>query len=207
MALPTFGAGLSSVIAGPYIGLWNGLEIGHVTEEGMMLRPRQQALPIVADITGEGTVIDKINVGVSVQISFTLEHWNAQAMESLIWWFGNAVPASYTFGKTDGVGQRHFDHAKPLVLTACHSVGGATASPANPTIDPLDLTAPRTLLSDGQDLQVLLATRPRYIPMVLDVFPVDSSWSPASPEVASRPVSCSNFIYFDCTRNPDYFLP
>lgn len=195
-------AGLSQVIAGAYTAVWNGLDIGQVTTDGYKMRYRTGGYDITADTTGEGTVVDSIYNGLSMTIDFVAEHWNAQAIEQLLWWFGN-TGASYSWGRTDGVGMRMFDAAKPLVLTACHIDGtGLDALPSNPYIDPLDITWPRAILAPNQDIEFLMSTKPRFLPISVMVFPVDTGFSPATPTTSERVSNCSNMIYFVSTRNP-----
>lgn len=196
----------SSVVAGPYTGSWKEKDLGHITADGYRLSYNSSSYPITADLTGENTIIDRIFSGITMQVSFTLEHWNAPALEELIWWFGTGgTPANtWELGKTDGVGLRHFEYAKALVLQSCHFVAGATptAAASNATIDPLEITFPRTMLADGQNLEILLATRPRYIPIVMDVFPVDGDASPGETSNDQlRVKTCSKLRYFFATRN------
>ena len=217
-------AGKSTVIAGSYRALWNDLDIG-LTMDGFTLTQVNTGIDITADITGE-TVIDTIYSGTSLQVSMTLENWNAQAMEPMIWWRGANNRAAYEWGLTDGVGQRHWDAAAPLILYACQGEGFAvTPSPANPSIDdvdttitpstganaanpnidPLDIVFPKTLLQKDSNLDIRFSFEPRFISLTLDVFPISNGydgtdWDEAAPDLVDRVSDCSKIRYFSATR-------
>ena len=226
--MPGFGhvadPGLSSVVSGAYRALWDDLDIG-LTLDGYTLRQSNSGIDITSDITGD-TVIDTIYSGTILTITMTLENWNAQAIEPMIWWHGAADRANYEWGLSDGVGQRHWDAAAPLILYACQSTGFAvTPSPgdltvddvatvitpssgstaANPTIDPLDIVFPKTLLKKDTDLDIVFSFRPRYLTLTLDVFPVSNSfdgtaWDPTAPDSTERISDCTKVRYFAATR-------
>lgn len=217
-------AGKSTVIAGSYRALWNDLDIG-LTMDGFTLTQVNTGIDITADITGE-TVIDTIYSGTSLQISMTLENWNAQAMEPMIWWMGANDRNTYEWGVTDGVGQRHWDAAAPLILYACQGYGFAVdpspaditvadvdtlitptvgAKPSNPNIDPLDIVFPKTLLQKDSNLDIKFSFEPRFISLTLDVFPISNNydgtlWSPDAPDSVDRVSDCSKIRYFTATR-------
>lgn len=218
-------AGKSTVIAGSYRALWNDLDIG-LTLDGFTLTQVNTGIDITADITGE-TVIDTIYSGTSLQVSMTLENWNAQAVEPMIWWLGNSDPTAYEWGLTNGVGQRHWDAACPLILYACQSTGGALSAPAdpdpsvadvatvwqhpnaanaaNPNIDPLDIVFPKTLLQKDNSLDIRFSYEPRFITLTLDVFPISNQFGgtdfdPAAPDSVERVTDCSEIRYFAATR-------
>jgi hypothetical protein len=205
MPLKTAPAGFSSVVAGAYRSAWNGYDMGLITGEGFQLRYRNTAIPITADITGE-TIVDMIHTGTLPTITMTLMNWNAQAIEPLSWWmgFGDGI-AGYEWGVTDGVGQKAFDFAKPLVLTACHYQEGESAGPlaANPTIDPLSMTIYKTIPAPDQDIEVLLSHKPRFITLTLQILPVTliSGESPNDPPTVTRASSCDKLRFWTSIRN------
>ena len=206
-------AGLSTVIAGSYRSFWDELDMG-ITLDGFSLSQANSGIDITADITGD-TVIDTIYAGTTLSITVTLEHWNAQAIEPMIWWMGNSVPASYDWGLTDGVGQLQWDAARPLILYSCHAVGvsvdGGTfnnatgVNAANPYIDPLDIVFPKTILRKDTNLDMVFSFQPRYLTLTLDVYPISADfgltdWNPNQPYDANRISDCSRVRYFQATR-------
>ena len=213
MAIPA--EGQSSVIAGPYLASWNGLPLGQITPDGYELTWQNSSYAINSDMTGEGTITDQIYNGTSVQISFTLQHWNAYGVEQLIWWMGNqGAAADYKFGRISGLGMRHWDAAKVLLLESCllgdtGTIGGTagTASipavPANINIDPLDIAFPKALLSNSKAISFLLATKPRYIPVTLDIFPYSVPQTIADIDDVSRVTGCGDMRFWEATRNPN----
>lgn len=193
----------SSVVSGPYLATWDALDLGHITVDGFNLNYSTSAYDITADITGEGTNIDSIFSGLSATVSFTLEHWNAPAVEAMLWWFGEQSGDDYAWGTINGPGLRMFDAARPLVLTACHSAAGALiANGPNQTIDPLNITFPRAILQGNSETSLLLATKPRFIPVTLTVFPVNPPEQGASG-LPLRVRDCTQMMYWSATRNPD----
>ena len=226
--MPGFGhvadAGKSTVVSGAYRALWDDLDVG-LTLDGFTLRQSNSGIDITADITGD-TVIDTIYSGTILTVTMTLENWNAQAIEPMIWWHGASTRAAYEWGLSDGVGQRHWDAAAPLILYGCQSVGfsvtptpgnlavadvptvitpstGALAS--NPTLDPLDIVFPKTLLKKDTDLDIIFSFRPRYLTLTLDVFPVSNKfngtdWDTDAPDLSERINDCTQIRYFAATR-------
>lgn len=215
--------GLSTVVSGAYRALWDDLDIG-LTLDGYSLRQTNTGIDITADITGE-TVIDTIYSGTILTLTMTLENWNAQAIEPMIWWHGASDRPNYEWGLSDGVGQRHWDAAKPLILYACQSTGfsitpdpadpeapadtviqnATAATAANPTIDPLDIVFPKTLLKKDVDLDINFSFQPRYLTLTLDVFPISNSFNgtafdPTAPDQVERINDCTKIRYFAATR-------
>lgn len=216
--------GKSTVVSGPYRALWDDFDMG-LTLDGYTLRKSNSGIDITADVAGD-TVLDTIYAGTVMTITVTLENWNAQAIEPLIWWHGNNDRANYEWGLSDGVGQRHWDKARPLILYACHHQGFAVdttpadpdvpdvptnitrstgAAAANPNIDPLDIVFPKTLLRKDNDIDVIFSFRPRFITLTLDVFPIsnvyeEGAWDPLAPDNVERVTDCSAIRYFAATR-------
>jgi len=191
--------GQSSVVAGSYLATWNGLDLGLVAVGGYTLRYRNSSIPITADISGEAK-IDGIYTGTRPSISMVLQNWNAQAIEPLIWWMGTQRSgfAGYEFGKTNGVGLKEFDAAKPLVLTACHQSGG-NATAANPTIDPLSITFFKTLLAPDTDVDIIFSHQPRFLPLTLDIMACSVAGS--SNPIISRVNNCGDISFWSAIRN------
>ena len=157
-----------------------------------------------------------------MQVSFTLENWNAQAVEPMLWWQGNSSPADYEWGLSDGVGQRHWDQAAPLILYACNSTGFSVTSPttANPSlpdvttafdhatandqlkapyIDPLDIVFPKTLLQKDSNVDIRFSYEPRFITLTLDVFPIADSYQgtefdETAPDNVERITDCDKIV-------------
>lgn len=216
--------GLSTVVSGAYRALWDDLDIG-LTLDGYTLRQTNSGIDITADITGD-TILDTIYSGTILTITMTLENWNAQAIEPMIWWHGASTRSAYEWGLSDGVGQRHWDAARPLILYACQSTGFSLTQPANPdpdtpdatvfqhasaaeasnpTIDPLDIVFPKTLLKKDTDLDILFSFRPRYLTLTLDVFPISNmfdgtAFDETAPDSVERVNDCSKIRYFAATR-------
>ena len=163
--------GLSSVVAGSYRATWAGLDLGTVSNQGINLRYRNSSIPVTADIAGE-LEVDRINSGTTATITMVLQDWNAQGLEAMIWWMGTLKGfAGYNWGDVQSVGAKEWAVAKPLVLTACHVVGGAPAA-SNPTIDPLSITFFKTIIAPDSDIDVLFSFRPRFVTVTLTIFPV-----------------------------------
>lgn len=211
------GPGLATVISGPYKSLWDDMDMG-TNLDGFTLRQSNSGIDITSDLAGD-TILDTIYAGTILTVTVTLQNWNAQAIEPMIWWHGNSNPVSYEWGLSDGVGQRHWDNAKPLILHACHAVGfdsvdtaGDTvitpstgANPANPNIDPLDIVFPKTLLKKDTDLDIIFSFRPRYITLTFDVYPISTlyegtAWNPVNVDQVERLTDCSSIRYFSATR-------
>jgi hypothetical protein len=190
--------GQSSIVAGSYLATWNGLDLGLVAVGGYTLRYRNSSIPITADIAGESK-IDGIYTGTRPSISMVLNNWNAAAVEPLIWWVGTQNGyVNYEFGKTNGVGLKEFDAAKPLVLTACHQSGGS-ATEANPTIDPLSITFFKTLLSPDTDVDIIFSHQPRFLSLTLDIMAVSVTGS--EQPVISRVNNCGAISFWSALRN------
>ena len=207
------GAGLGTVVAGAYRSLWDSQDMG-ITLDGFTLSQSNSGIDITADITGD-TVIDTIYAGTTLSITVTLENWNAQAIEPMIWWHGNGTPALYEWGVSDGVGLSQWQAAKPLILYACQSDGttisegtisnASTATAANPYIDPLDIIFPKTRLRKDSNIDMVFSFRPRFLTLTLDVYPISNFFEDASYQVDfpynAEPVSdCSSIRYFSATR-------
>lgn len=214
--------GEGTVIMGAYKGLWNDLDIGN-TLDGFRFNCSESAIPIVSDITGS-IVVDELHTGINLSITMVLQHWNAQAIEPMIWWHGNSVPADYEWGLTDGAGQSKWEAAKPLILYACDATGFALAgtsetpstitpstgaSASNPYIDPLDITFFKAILQKDQNLEIQLANQPRFLELTLDIFPVANAtlvgsevdeFDPALPDAVIRPNGCGKLRFFHATR-------
>lgn len=205
MPLKTAPAGMSSVISGAYRSTWGGWDLGLISTDGQQLRVRNTSIPITADITGD-TVVDMIHTGTLPTITMTLQNWNAQAVEPLTWWmgFGDGI-AAYEWGVTDGVGQKMFDYAKPLVLTACHYQTGEVSGPlaSNSTIDPLSVTFYKTILAPDNDIETLFSHRPRFVTVTLQILPVTliEGESPNDPPVVTRASSCDKMRFWTSIRN------
>ena len=217
-------AGMSQIITGGYRALWDDLDVG-LTLDGFRLLNQTTGEDITSDITGD-IPVDGIHTGVTVQVVMTLQHWNAKAIEPMIWWHGNSNPASYEWGLTDGVGQRLWDNAKPLILYSCQGTGfsitpnnpnpeapaNTTITPStgaaslNPNIDPLDIVFFKTLLAPNTNIDLLFSsTAPRYVPITLNVFPVSNTINglpldPNSPDSVERITDCDKFRFFSATR-------
>jgi hypothetical protein len=201
------------------------LDLG-LTLDGFTLRQTNSGIDITADLAGD-TILDTIYAGTMLTITVTLENWNAQAIEPMIWWHGNNDRANYEWGLSDGVGQRHWDKAAPLILYACHADGFSITTPspadpdqpdqntifqrssgakaANPHIDPLDIVFPKTLLKKDTDLDIIFSFRPRFITLTLDVFPVantydETAFDPTAPDLVERVTDCAAIRYFAATR-------
>lgn len=212
--------GEGTIIQGGYKGLWNDLDLG-ITLDGFKINHSEQAVPIVSDLTGSA-MYDDISTGIQMSVSMVLQHWNAQAIEPLMWWHGNSNPANYSWGSTDGPGQSHWLAAKPLILYACNAQGFAwedtdgntvvtdptapAANSANPYIDPLDIIFYKTLLRKDENLEILLSTtQPRFIELTLDVYPVSGQFDGSAlnrnqPDRVERPNECGRLNYFSATR-------
>jgi hypothetical protein len=211
-------AGNSSVISGAYIGIWNDMDLGN-TLDGFQLMQKESGRVITADILGEG-MIDQIYAGGNYSIQMTLENWNAQAIEPLIWWHGNSIPGSYDYGLSNGPGQNMWDNAKPLVLYACHSTGfdaqtydddnnvitrATGASATNPYIDPLDMVFFKTLCQPNEQIQIDMSHKERFITLTLDIYPVANNYNetdldPSAPTLVNRVDGCSAVRYWSATR-------
>ena len=218
--------GYSNVVAGSYQATWNDLDIG-LTIDGFTLSQSNSGIDITSDITGE-TVIDTIYSGTVLSITMTLQNWNAQAVEPMIWWMGNGAPTQYEWGLTNGVGLSQWDAAKPLLLNACNTVSfnnpppesvnadvddqssaftpSSQASVRNPYIDPLDIVFPKTILRKDSNIDILFSFRPRFLTLTLDVYPVSNDttsqddWVYTTPDVVKRVSGCTNIRYFAATR-------
>lgn len=207
----------STVVSGAYRALWNDLDLG-LTLDGYTLRQTNTGIDITADVTGD-TVLDTIYAGTQLSIQVTLENWNAAAIEPMIWWHGDSTPANYEWGLSDGVGQRHWDAAKPLILYSCHATGFAAvdtagdtvitpstgAAAANPNIDPLDIAFPKTLLRKDVDIDIIFSFRPRFLTLTLDVFPISNAFeggafNPVNIDKVERVSGCGAIRYFAATR-------
>jgi hypothetical protein len=198
MPINAAAAGQSTIVAGSYLATWNGLDLGLVSVGGYTLRYRNTSIPITADISGD-TKIDGIYGGTQPSISMVLQNWNAAAIEPMIWWMGTQDGfASYEWGKTNGVGLKEFDAAKPLVLTACHQSNGVP-SDANPTIDPISITFFKTLLAPDTDVDVIFSFQPRFIPLTLNIMGVTAVGS--EDPVISRVNSCGKISFWSAVRN------
>jgi hypothetical protein len=211
-----FAPGKSSVVSGPYVATYNGMEIGQITPDGYELSWQNQGFEIRSDMFGEGTKLDEIYQGTSARITFTIQHWNAQAIEAMIWWMGNLTDhENFQFGHIKTVGASQWDQAKVLVLESCFSselefpLGDSTVlgdNVPNNKIDPLDITFPKTLLANGEAVRFLMSSRPRFIPITLDIYPVAPLVNNDYYDVA-RPSACSSLVYWEATRNPKQPTP
>lgn len=217
--------GEGTVVVGAYHALWDDLDVGS-TVDGFTVNSATTAIPITSDSTGT-TIVDEIHTGLNMTISMVLQHWNAQAIEPMIWWHGNSRPVDYEWGTTDGVGQSRWAAAKPLILYACDAVGFANsvgeldagdipqdaattitrptgASVRNPFIDPLDMIFYKTILRKDENLEIILANRPRYLPITLEVMPVKrltgTDFTPNTPDNELRPNGCGRMAFFNATR-------
>lgn len=198
--LQTAPANQSSVVAGAYRATWGGLDIGLVDMNGFDLRYGSSSIDIQSDITGE-TVTDSIHTGIRPTITMTLQHWNAQAVEAMTWWFGTLRGFDdYQWGETDGVGLNEWEAAQPLILTACHVADGV-ASQANPTIDPLSIIIYKTILQSDADISIALSHRPRFITVPLKIMPVNVDGSVWPNVTVSRVSSCGSITYWNALRN------
>lgn len=211
------GPGLSREVHGAYIALWNDLELGNALD-GYTMRYSTFGFDIQSDIAGE-SLLDSIYTGMQLSVTTTLQHWNAGAIEPMIWWHGDRDPSAYEFGLTDAIGRSMWDAARPLILYSCHATGfdatdvdGNTtitpstgASAANPYIDPLDIVFMKAILRKDEQVEIALNHRPRYLTLTLDVLPISNSFGgsafdPTAPDSVERVSGCEKIRYFAATR-------
>ena len=156
---------LINVVPGVYVGTWNATAMGETTSEGYALRYRPSKKRIENTQTYGDTLIDGIFRGmVGVQVVVTLKEWTA-AIRSLLWPWGNTATPAF-----DGIAGQvglldSASVAKQIVLTA------ASGSPAAAANSPATITLPLCVLSDSNDLRILMGPDERDIPIIFDVLP------------------------------------
>lgn len=209
--------GKSQVVSGAYKCTYEGLDMG-LSQEGFTLNTRVSGQNIKADIAGEA-IIDSLYRGIEMSISFTLNNWNAEAVQHLLWWFGDtqdfAVPDTPTrvrgrWGSTERVGLSAWDYAKPLELISCALAGapdyavaddlaGADSYTKLQTITPEAMIFPRALLRQDEQYSLLFSSMARYVTLTLDIFPVKYIVDPQAEITEGkyyRITDCDKMTYF-----------
>lgn len=146
-------------IAGPYSATFGGKALGKV-QDGFRLTFTNDIAPIVGDNVA-GSIQDGIYRGGNCFISAILSEWNAAAVRSVVW------PYHATFGSMGLLGRRLRMFGDVLVLTKMGEQSGQGATNAVPRT----LTANVAVLAPGFPLEVLLSSRPRFIPIRLQLLP------------------------------------
>lgn len=158
---------LGAFSVGEYQATYNGVATGMVTSGGHNLRFRPAIKRINNTSTYGDTLIDGIYRGWSqVQLLTTFKEWNA-AVRSAIWPFSNFAAPAFD-GLLGTIGKLTSDAAKALVLTP---VVGTPAA----TLGPLTFTAAKCILSDQNDIGILLGPDERDIPVLFDLLLYDDA--------------------------------
>lgn len=151
---------LATVVAGPYTCTYNSSSVGQ-QEDGFRLRWQFSQQNITSNTYGD-SVIDAVLRGANVFLQFTgIEYASAAP---LMWPVG-------TLGLMGLVGRmvEGSTLSKATVLTA---VSGTTAASS-----PATLTASKTFLSENSQNDIQFASRARYVPIELRLYPYDTASS------------------------------
>ena len=152
-------AGLAGTVSfGQYSATYDGNSIG-LTEEPKRLQFSPNMEPITSDIYGKDTLLDGVYAGGNVFVLLVLQEWTA-AIRVALWPWG-------TMGDMGIVGRRVTDLAKQLVLTA---VTGTVAA----TVGPTTLTFPLAFPAAGNQIDIILGSQPRNIPLLFQCVPNSS---------------------------------
>lgn len=206
-------SGKSQVVSGAYKSLYEGLDMG-LSRDGFTLNTRVMGEDIRADIAGDA-IIDSLWQGLEMSVSFTLNNWNAEAVQHLLWWFGDTqdvtdpdipVRVRGRWGSTQRVGLSAWDYAKPLELISCALAGDPDYVNIDDddtynrlaTISPEAIIFPKALLRKDENYSLLFSSKPRYVTLTLDIMPVNFIETPATIIAGeyTRLTSCNRMTYF-----------
>lgn len=174
-------------ISGPYKATFDGKNLGKV-QDGFRLVFTSSAHPVRGNNLAM-TEQDAIYQGGSCFLSFILSEYNAPAVEKLIW------PFDEKLGFLGKLGRRFFKFSKRILLERIDPDKNSQDKKTNAS--PKQLWANKAVLAPGFPLELLLASRPRVVPIRLQLFPYDPAESPGDD--ANPPVSGG---YYPSTLSP-----
>jgi hypothetical protein len=209
----------SQVVSGAYKANYEGLDMG-LSQAGFTLSQRTMGQSITSDITGDAEV-DHLWQGVQMSVSFVLNNWNAEAVQHLLWWFGDTLsdtdlaagkPGKQIrergrYGSVQRVGLSAWEYARPLELVSCQletpdyiNMDDDTAYDNLATISPEAIIFPKAILRKDDNYDLLFSSKARFVPLTLDILPVNFIETPADiiASTFTRPVGCSRMTYFVC---------
>lgn len=210
----------SQVVSGAYKANYEGLDMG-LSQAGFTLSQRTMGQSITADISGDAEV-DHLWQGVQLSVSFVLNNWNAEAVQHLLWWFGDTLSETDLdanlvgkqirergrYGSTRRIGLSAWEYARPLELISCELAGSPdytemdddTTYNVLETISPEAIIFPKAILRKDENYDLLFSSKARFVPLTLDIMPVNFIETPADIIASTflRPTSCARMTYFIC---------
>jgi hypothetical protein len=155
-------AGSENLVSGAYTGTLSGVALG--VFEGDAGLPALEHTRVAEDVGNTSfwakSVIDSIEQGGNIFISFTCIEWGKAAVRTAFW------PYNATLGRMPTVGVLLFDSAVPLVLTAVAGTPAAT--------QPATLTASKVALMPGFTPRIMFGPTLRRVPLRFRCFPFSS---------------------------------
>ena len=165
-------AALVLPISGPYVGTWNGADLGTQNDDGFVLIGAYQGQEInLSDAYGM-TLVEAIWRGLNWRLRFRGLEFNKGGILNAIQAFGASGNAATTFTPTlANVGDRYSKFAQSLILNAVLS---------NPPTMPDTLTALSAVPAPGSSFELLLTSKVREAPMEFVLLPYSAVVSSAN---------------------------
>lgn len=157
---------LAAAIAGPYGGVWDSIDYGQ-TQDGFRVMLRAAKELVRSNSYGD-SVLDAVYRGGECFITFAgieygkLDDVNAGGLNVSILWPYGALGVMGQVGRLDSGSSL----VGSSVLTRVSSSTSAT---------PTSLTAAQTMLSEDHNLDLLMATKHRIVPLTLRAYPYTST--------------------------------
>ena len=165
-------AGLVVPISGPYIGTWNGADLGTQNDDGFVLIGTYQGQEINASDAYGMTLVEAIYRGLNWRLRFRGLEFNKGGILNAIQAFGASGNAATTFTPTlANVGDRMSKFAQSLVLNSIL---------ANPPTMPDTLTALSAVPAPQSSFELLMTSKMREAPMEFVLLPYSAVVSSAN---------------------------
>ena len=162
---------ISTVVAGAYTSTWAGTALGFTQDGFSVQRVNHQEEINQSDIYGR-TLLDAVYMGADTYIQTTCRTSNSGSRGASWPWGGAATWSGlgtiYTTALPIGILGTNASISGSIVLTAVANTPAAT------TADPATLTASKGAVAPNFNMELLLSSRARSIPIRFALYPTDA---------------------------------
>lgn len=163
-------AGLIVPVSGPYIGTWNALPLGTLSDDGYVITATFQGQEVnESDAYGQ-TLVEAIYRGANWRCRIRGLEFQRTGLLSLLQMFGQSGAAGTLTPLLGPIGDRWTKYCQSMVLTAIL---------ANPPTMPQTLTALQTGLAPNSSPEFMITSKMRELPMELVLIPYQAGGSAA----------------------------
>lgn len=156
-------AGLVVPISGPYLGTWNGVELGTQNDDGFVLMGTYQGQEVNASDAYGMTLVEAIYRGLNWRLRLRGLEFNKPGILQAMQAFGSSGAAGTTFTPTlANVGDRYSKFAQSLVLNSVL---------ANPPTMPDTLTALSAIIAPQSNIEFMMTSKMREVPLEFVLLP------------------------------------